>query len=240
MPVVAMTLKFFTGNRKILIFAIPGALAVLVYLFGTSIWERAGRYYYLISDKEQIKVFITSFGAWAPLVFVTLQISQVLFAPVPGEVTGFVGGYLFGATKGFIYSSIGLTVGSWINFMVGRFLGKRYVRKLIPATQLNRFDIIIKRQGIIVVFLLFVIPGFPKDYLCLFLGLSTIPAKVFIILAAIGRMPGTFMLSLQGAFLFEQAYVGLAIIAGLCIMVSLFGYRYRLELYQWVERLNRR
>ncbi len=76
---------------------------------------------------------------------------QVIFAPVPGEATGFIGGYLFGTFKGFFFSSIGLTIGSWLNFIIGRFLGERYIRKLIPAGPLERFDKALKRQGIFVI-----------------------------------------------------------------------------------------
>ena len=154
--------------------------------------------------REQIKIFVASFGQGAPVIFIIIQILQVLFAPFPGEATGFIGGFLFGTAKGFIYSSIGLTAGSWINFSIGRFMGKRFVRKLIPERQLDRLDKIVKRQGVIVLFILFIIPGFPKDYLCLFLGLSTLPLKIFLILTGIGRMPGTLMLSLQGSYIFEQ------------------------------------
>jgi len=163
---------------------------------------------------------------------------QVLFAPVPGEVTSFIGGYLFGATKGFIYSSVGLSIGSMMNFGIGRFLGKRYIRGLIPADKLERFDKIIRRQGIIIVFLLFVFPGFPKDYLCLFLGVSAIPFQVFIILASIGRMPGTFMLSLQGEFLYDEMYGFFILILAACVILSALAYFYRENIYRWIERFK--
>ena len=159
-------------------------------------------------------------------------------APFPGEATGFIGGFLFGTAKGFLYSSIGLTLGSWLNFTIGRFLGERYVRKLISTDKLERLDTVVKRQGVIVLFILFLFPGFPKDYLCLFLGLSAIPLKIFIMLAAIGRMPGTLMLSLQGSYVFEQSYKGFALILGLCLVFVFLAYRYREALYQWLEKFN--
>ena len=159
-------------------------------------------------------------------------------APVPGEATGFIGGYLFGAVPGFIYSSIGLTLGSWLNFMVGRFLGERYVRKLIPAHQFEKIDGKIKRQGVIVLFIMFLFPGFPKDYLCLVLGLSTLPVKIFVLLAGIGRIPGTFVLSLQGAFLYEENYVLLGVLIGACLILAFICYAYRERIYLWVENLE--
>ena len=213
-------------------------LVVLGYLYRIPLWEKVTDYYDIFTDREQTKAFITSFGRSAPLVFIVIQILQVLLAPFPGEATGFIGGFLFGATNGFLYSSIGLTVGSVINFTIGRFLGKRFVRKLIPPAQLERMDRLVKHQGVIVVFALFVFPGFPKDYLCLFLGLSTIPFKIFIILTAIGRMPGTLMLSLQGSYIFEQSYGWFALITSVCLVLIFFAYRYRESLYRWIEKFN--
>jgi uncharacterized membrane protein YdjX (TVP38/TMEM64 family) len=217
------------------------ALIVLFFVelgFRIPLWEKIIGYYRLFSDREQVRQFISSFGSSAPPIFILIQILQVLFAPVPGEATGFIGGYLFGVLPGFIYSSIGLTVGSWLNFAIGRLVGERYVRKLIPADQFEKIDGKVKRQGVIVLFILFLFPGFPKDYLCLALGLSTLPTKIFIMLAGLGRLPGTLALSLQGAFLYEQNYILLGILIGACLMLALLCYVYRERIYAWVEKLD--
>ena len=220
------------------------AVVIISVLFGVGyayrqyFWEKAAYYFHLFSDRNQIKAYVASFGYGGPFILIFIQILQVIFAPFPGEATGFIGGYLFGAIKGFLYSSIGLTVGSWINFSIGRFLGTRYVRKLIPEAKLDRMDKMVRRQGTMVLFILFVIPGFPKDYLCLFLGLSTLPLKVFLIIVGIGRMPGTLMLSLQGAYVFEQKYGLFALIMGFCLIIIFLGYKYREALYRWLEKFN--
>ena len=224
--------------QKIIAVVVVCILVVLGYLYRIPLWEKVTYYYDIFTDREQIKAFVTSFGTGAPAVFILIQILQVLLAPFPGEATGFIGGFLFGATKGFLYSSIGLTVGSLINFTIGRFLGKRFVRKLIPPAQLERMDNLVKHQGVIVLFALFIFPGFPKDYLCLFLGLSAIPLKIFIILTTIGRMPGTLMLSLQGSYIFEQSYGWFALIASVCLVLIFLVYRYREGLYRWIEKFN--
>jgi len=237
-----LTRNLTSTNKNIhRIFIAVGVVCFIVllgYVYRQYLWEKITYFYNLFSDREQIKTFVASFGHGAPAIFIIIQILQVLFAPFPGEATGFIGGFLFGTAKGFIYSSIGLTAGSWINFSIGRFMGKRFVRQLIPERQLDRLDKIIKRQGVIVLFTLFVIPGFPKDYLCLFLGLTKLPLKIFLILTGIGRMPGTLMLSLQGSYIFEQKYGLFAVIMGLCLIVIALAYKYREPLYQWLEKYN--
>ncbi len=213
-------------------------LSGLVYGYRQEIGEVFSQGYFILTDREAIKAFILSFGPHAPVVFIATQILQVLFAPLPGEATGFIGGYLFGALPGFVYSTIGLTVGSFGNFFLGRFLGNRWIRKLIPAEPLRKFEVLLKKQGLLIVFILFLFPGFPKDYLCLFLGMTRLPLKAFAILSTVGRMPGTLLLSLQGAFLQERMYGWLALFFGICFSLILISYRYRLALYRWMEKMN--
>lgn len=225
-----------TGRWGLVLMGIFLVLSLILYFYGEGLWSWVVRFFYFLSDRDKISAYIEGFGSAAPWVFMLVQVLQVLLAPVPGEATGFIGGYLFGVTKGFIFSSIALSIGSIINFGVGRFLGQRYVRKVIPTKYLTRFDMVAKREGALIVFMLFVFPGFPKDYLCLFLGLSALPFKIFLIMATFGRMPGTFILSLQGTMLFQQNYLILAVATAICSGIVLLGYRYRESFYAWIEK----
>jgi uncharacterized membrane protein YdjX (TVP38/TMEM64 family) len=216
-----------------------GVLAIILLVwFREPLSAMLSTAYELLVERERFSAYVASYGAAAPLVFMGIQILQVIFAPIPGEATGVIGGFLFGAFKGCLYSTIALTVGSWINFSIGRFFGKRWVRKIVPDHRLARFDHIIRHQGILVVFILFLIPGFPKDYLCLVIGVSTMPMRVFLILAGIGRIPGTLMLSLQGALVFEENYFVFCIVVAINLLIVFFGYRYREALYRGIEKFN--
>lgn len=214
-------------------------LVLALLYFSESLADGIRRLYALLLDRERTQAFIQSFGPWAPLAFMAVQVGQVILAPVPGEATGFIGGYLFGAWKGFFFSTLSLSLGSWINFKLGRLLGARFVRRLIPAAQLARFDQNVRHRGTLVVFLLFVFPGFPKDYLCLFLGVTRLPTQLFLIMAIVGRMPGTLMLSLQGAMLFERMYGVFAALLGICGLLMVLVYRYRAHVYTWAEKFDR-
>ncbi len=195
--------------------------------------------YHTLADRQAVKSYVESWGNSAPLVFILIQVLQVLLAPVPGEISGFLGGYLFGALKGFVYSSIGLAIGSAINFWIGRILGYGFIRRIIPADSLKKLDLFVSHQGVMLLMVCFIFPGFPKDYLCLFLGITTLPFNVFILLAALGRMPGTLMLSLQGALLYQQNYWTYAAMFLVCAAAVLLAVKYKSRLYEWVERESR-
>jgi len=221
-------------------YRIPILVGIAVFLASILFRHQLAALYFILTDREGIKAFIESCGPAAPFVFIGFQILQVIFAPAPGEISGFVGGYLFGATPGFVYSSIGLTVGSAINFGIGRFLGYRFIRRMMPKAKLEKFDRFISHQGVFVLLPLFIFPGFPKDYLCLFLGGTSLPFKIFILLAGFGRMPGTLLLSLQGEFLFSRNYWILGITGLICMFVVWIAIRYRKEIYDRIEQMNKR
>jgi uncharacterized membrane protein YdjX (TVP38/TMEM64 family) len=82
----------------------------------------------LYVDKKFLKSILKQWGILAPILFMVLQALQVIISPIPGDATGFLGGYLFGEWLGLLYSTIGLTVGSVAAFWLGRWLGARYVR----------------------------------------------------------------------------------------------------------------
>src|SRR5439155_1184210 len=102
-------------------------------------------------------------------------------APGPGELTGFLGGLVFGETLGFVYSTVGLTLGSILAFAVGRWLGTPMVRRFVPPHMWDRMGFLVKAEGAVLCFLIFLIPGFPKDIACYLFGLSPIPFGVFAV-----------------------------------------------------------
>src|SRR5439155_11217053 len=85
----------------------------------------------LYQDKKFLKETVRSWGWMAPLVFIVIQATQVIISPIPGEITGPVGGALFGTTLGLIYSTIGLTLGTLFCFWVGRKCGEPQMRPLL-------------------------------------------------------------------------------------------------------------
>src|SRR5712692_10305544 len=77
----------------------------------------------MYEDKELMHAMLARWGVLAPVVFIAIQALQVIIAPIPGEVTGLLGGFVFGPWLGFFYSTIGLTIGSLGAFWVGRMPG---------------------------------------------------------------------------------------------------------------------
>jgi uncharacterized membrane protein YdjX (TVP38/TMEM64 family) len=217
-------------------------IAALLLLAGIvllpAVRESIATAYSRVTDRQWVQETVRSFGRAAPFIFMGIQIAQVVAAPVPGEATGVIGGYVFGAGWGFLYSTVALSLGSLVNFGIGRRLGERFVRRLISGETFDRLNRMVTHQGVVAVMIMFIVPGFPKDYLCLLLGLTAMPFRLFLPIAALGRMPGTLMLSLQGASLYERNYWMLALLFAVCALAVFLAWRFRERLYLWVDRMN--
>lgn len=186
----------------------------------------------LMRNGVRVREIILSFGFLAPLMFMILQILQVLFAPVPGEATGILGGYLFGAWPSFIYSSIALGVGSILAFGLGHLFADTFRERFAGTKLYRRFNHLVFKGDFVVPFILFLFPGFPKDSLSYLLGLSTMPFKVFIFIATVARMPGTLVLSFEGAQVYERDYRELLLLLAFSAMVALPCYLFRRQILQ--------
>jgi len=184
----------------------------------------------LYLDKRFLKHTLRAWGMFAPLIFVGLQALQVIVAPIPGELTGILGGYLFGQWVGLFYSTIGLTLGSLVAFAVGRWLGTHYVQKAVGRDIWDKVGFIVEAEGMILCFIIFLIPGLPKDMACYLFGLSPMPFWVFAVASTLGRIPGTWILSAQGAHAEAGDYTEMIFLAAIVLAagVPLYYYRNRL------------
>jgi len=171
-------------------------------------------------NREEMRRYLRSWGAWAPLVFALIQAVQVVVAPIPGELTGVVGGFLFGTFYGTLYSSLGLTLGSLIAFLTARVVGLPLVKLLVKPETLEKFHFVTEPRGEIATLILFMIPGFPKDILSYLLGLSPMRFLTFLVVCGIGRIPGTLMLGYSGSVVYKEQWRMLGIIG----IVSLLGF----------------
>jgi len=187
----------------------------------------------LYLDKHFLKETLREWGILAPVFFMMLQALQVIISPIPGEATGFLGGYLFGEWLGLFYSTIGLTIGSVVAFAIGRWLGAHYVRNLVKKETWDKLGFIVEAEGVILCFMIFLIPGLPKDMVCYLFGISPMPLWVFAVVSGLGRIPGTWVLSAQGAHTATGNYLFVIVITAIVVAIALPLYYYRERIVRW-------
>ena len=95
-------------------------------------------------------------------------------------------------------------------------------------------------EGAILCFIIYLIPGLPKDIICYLFGISPMPLWLFALLSGLGRMPGTWVLSAQGAHVETGHYLELVVVSAIFAAIALPLYYYRNRMVGWVRRRSLR
>lgn len=202
----------------------------LVIAFRDQIWS-------VFSSPARIEAVVDSWGLWGPLVFVALQFVQVVIFVIPGEIPQIAGGYLFGLFPGTAFSVLGILLGSSFNFLLARILGVPFVRALFGERRLRSFDRIAHSpRAQIGFFLLFVIPGIPKDILCYVAGLSPFRFVAFTAISTLGRLPGIVGSAAMGDAAASKEWVLALVLLGLAVVLFLLGMTFRRRIHLFIER----
>ena len=179
-----------------------------------------------------------SLGPWAAFGLIVLQAAQVVIAPIPGEVTTLLGGFLYGPFLGVIISTIGLTIGSYIAFALSRALGRPFVDRFVNKSIMKRFDYLLHHKGALIVFLLLLIPTFQKDSLCNLLGLGHLTTIEFLVIGGAGRLFGTILETLGGDYIRRERYQELFILVGIALLVVFVALLYRNKIERLLEKYH--
>jgi uncharacterized membrane protein YdjX (TVP38/TMEM64 family) len=189
-------------------------------------------------NKEKMTIFLNSLGPLSFIGFIILQAAQVIISPIPGEVTGFIGGFLYGKFLGLILSTIGLTIGSFVAFILARYFGRPFADKFVARETMARYDYLLHHKGAFLVFLLFLIPGFPKDMLCYILGLGHLSTKEFLLISTLGRFMGTVLLTFGGDYIRHHQYYRFSVLIGLAIVFILLSMVYRDRIEKFIRKFH--
>ena len=215
--------------------ALVGLVAVLV-CWGGPLWST-------FTDRDRLEGLVQRWGAWGPLVIIVLQVLQTLLAPVPGQVIGFVGGYLYGIGLGTAYCMAGTLLGTLLSLFLVRRYGRPMVLRLADDETVARLDewlgkrTLNSRRGELLLFLIFLFPFTPSDVANLVAGLTALPIARIMLLSAVGRFPGVLVPVLIGAGSVQLTpWQWVILIAG-SIAAALLFLRYGERLEERIMRL---
>lgn len=216
--------RLFTSHRARVraLAALAGLLAVFAvgtFAFAAALPD--------LTDPLAVRDWVLSFGPLAPVAFVLLQAAQVVFAPIPGQVLGFAGGYLFGALEGTALSLLGATIGSVVVFVAARRLGRPFVEDVLAESVVEAFDDLVASDGVLVLFAVFLLPGLPDDAICLLAGLTTVPLWQLTAVSVLGRLPGYLVVAYAGDRAAAASLAESALLLAVFAVLALAAYRRR-------------
>lgn len=196
---------------------VPIVLLILGYIFPSQFF----------GSQEAIRNFVNQFGIFAPIAFIVLQILQVVVTPLSHYTVSIAGGFIFGTWQGFVYNWIGRVIGTAIAFYLGRYFGRKIIKRVVKPETINKYDYYFDK-GKILLFLAYFLPLFPDDELSYLAGFSAMEPKIFLPLMAIGHVSGSLSLAYIGNGI-QSAKEPMFIILSLITLIGgiLFVWHYR-------------
>lgn len=174
---------------------------VIILLVSYLAWDiiAGGPLMRFLTNRDELIASVKSWGIFAPLLFIVLQVVQTVVAPIPGQVVGSIGGFIFGPW-GILWTSIGTLLGCYIVFRLSKRFGRPFLEKIFKKSAIERFDFIINsKSASLILFLIYLLPGFPDDLICYIAGLTTLPVRKLMILLILGRLPVIIVTNYLGA-----------------------------------------
>lgn len=201
------------------------------------IWDAAtnGPVTQLFSDRDRLIKIVEDLGPFGPLLYIVLQVAQTILAPIPANVVGGVGGFLFG-WWGILWTTIGSCIGAAAVFYVSRRFGRKFAERVIKKSTLEKFDFIFGKRASFILFMIYLIPGLPDDVVCYVAGLTDVPIKKLILLFGLGRLPAVIVTNYVGQGLGDGDWTAVFIVAAVAVVAFLIAYLKREKIMKWLKK----
>ncbi len=218
------------------------SLAVVVCLISFLTYFLAVRFSRIAKSGEEFREFIRSYGAFGTFVAIGIQVLQVFIALIPGEFVEIGMGYAYGWLEATVYSLVGVAIGSALIFMLVKRFGIRLVEIFVSTEKINQLKFISSEEKLNrLTFLLFFIPGTPKDLLTYFVGLTRMTLKDFLGITLFARIPSVVSSTVGGNFIGEGKYIEAALLFVVTALISYAGIKlYNIVLKKIEARAKKR
>lgn len=212
--------KQYRRRRKIISiisFALLGVLFGVICFYAKPLLE-------LVADPERFRAWIDGQGLLGYGTFIAIMCLQVVIAVIPGEVVEIGAGYAFGAVPGMLLCLVGVAVGSAIIYGFTKLFGYKMVEAFISREKIGSLKFIQNSKRLnLLVFLLFFIPGTPKDIITYFIGLTPMKLRTFLLISSVARIPSVISSTMGGHALGLQDYMFAVIVFAITAVMSLIG-----------------
>ncbi|MBW5448715.1 TVP38/TMEM64 family protein [Cohnella sp. CFH 77786] len=177
---------------------------------------------------DEFRDYILSTGKLGPILLIFYQLLQIIIAPIPGEVIQIAGGYIYGISFGTLYITVGMLLGAIVAFYFTRFLGRTFIERLLKKDKFKWMARMLDNKKISVfLFIIFIIPGLPKDLFIYAAGLTTIKPLRFFTILLVARFPWLLASVSIGSNIYQQNYLTTIIISGVSILAFILGLIYK-------------
>lgn len=183
-----------------------------------------------LSDPEYIRALVSENYLVGAICLLLICAVQVVVALVPGELVEIAAGYAFGSLWGTVICVAGIMLGSVTVILLVRRFGRRLVYAFYPKEKMDQLPILREpEKRNMLVLILFLIPGTPKDMFTYAVGLTDMSIPLYLLMTTLARFPSVISSTLGGDAVGDRRYVTAVVVLSVTASLSLGGlFIYRL------------
>lgn len=171
---------------------------------------------------DRVTSDIRNAGPWGFLILLAIQFLQIVVAFIPGEVVQVAAGMIYGPWVGALIIWLGCIISSSFIFVLVHKLGAPFVQAMVPEKYMGKFrDWETSDKFNVIVFILFLIPGLPKDVFTYITPLTHMSMKNFVLISNFARIPGIVLSTYAAAGLVSGNIVESVIIFAVTAAVAI-------------------
>ncbi len=174
-----------------------------------------------VSEPEKFRAWVDGHGFYGRLAFVGMMVLQIFIAIIPGEPLEIGAGYAFGMWEGTLLCMLGALIGSALVFLFVRRFGIKAVEVFFSKEKIHSLRFLRNKKKLnLWVFIIFAIPGTPKDLLCYFVGLTEMKFSTWMLITAVARIPSIITSTIGGDALGMKNYLFAIIVFAATMLIS--------------------
>lgn len=211
-----------TDKQKKIV-SIIGFIVFLVFS-GVVAWFIGKPLFQYVDEPERFKTWVSGYGMWSWLICIGMMVLQIIIAIIPGGALEIGAGYAFGILEGSILCIIGSVIGCALVFQFVRVFGVKLVEAFFSLEKINSLKFLKdEKKRDMLAFIIFLIPGTPKDLLSYFMGLTNMKLSRWLLISTIARTPAIVVSVMGGDALGSEKYVMAIIVLAITALISIVG-----------------
>ena len=210
--------------KKLLKSSIPILILVAVMVILTIIFLPYLKPLATEEGREEFKNWARGLGFGGWLITLGIQLLQIFVAFIPGEPVEIMLGVVWGSWGGMFTCLLGILIGTTVIYFLARKLGMSFIRKVVGTDDLTKYKFLRDKNKVeLTVFILFFIPGTPKDALTYIAPMAPIHPVKYILIATFARIPSIITSTILGDSVVEGNYILAIVIFAITALISVLG-----------------